>query len=356
MPLRAWWPFTPPFSVIQTSEYPLVGSYARGISSPFLRKKLVSRKVVLGAPGLKPKSSPKALAVAGRVLASSESESSPNDRSSSSDSKDASSDLGKSPTDQEDDTISNPLDNFVPYWPLTNGTILETPNLCREFLQAVRTPTEAARDASLSHRELSREGCTASVNALFSFIETHQRYAEGVLEKRELKRQVSELTKKCASLDSDKLTFQSAMNGNDSELTALHSELQMFKDAEKARVAGLEDTITSLGHDRRWLISTGMRQAFENVRNSDEFLDMLAGINSLADSVGFNAGLREGIRLGKVRKNPSDDPKYDSSAFSRLKELSKDFDNATFPMSTTIASMQEADLSAIQSFLVPSDP
>ncbi|KAD4982673.1 hypothetical protein E3N88_19344 [Mikania micrantha] len=277
-----------------------------GVSSPPRCKKLVSRKVGLGAPGLKPNTSPKAPAAAGRVMASTESESSSDDRSSSSNSKVASSSLGKSPTDKEDDTISNSLGTFVPDWPLTNGTILETPNLCREFLQAVRTPAEAARDASLSHRELSREGCTAAVNALFTFIETHQRYAEGVFAKRELKRKVSELTEKCASLE-------------------------------------------------RWLICTGMRQAFEKVRNSDEFLDMLAGINSLADSVGFNAGLREGIRLGKVGKSPSDDPKYDPSAFSRLKDLSDEFDSATFPVSDIIASMQEADLSAIQLFLAP-DP
>ncbi|KAD0377765.1 hypothetical protein E3N88_44356 [Mikania micrantha] len=333
------------------------GSVAKvgGVLSSPPCKKLVSRGVGLGAPGLKPNTSPKAPAAAGRVMASTESESSSDDRSSSSNSKVASSSLGKSLADQGDDTISNPLGTFVPDWPLTNGTILETPNLCREFLQAVRTPAEAARDASLSHRELSREGCTAAVNALFTFIETHQRYAEGVFAKRELKRKVSELTEKCASLESDKLAFQNALNGKDSEIAALRSELQTIKCAEEARVAGLEDVIASLRHDRRWLISSGMRQAFEKVRNSDEFLDMLAGINSLADSVGFNAGLREGIRLGKVGKSPSDDPKYDPSAFSRLKDLSDEFDRATFPVSDTIASMQEADLSAIQSFLAP-DP
>ncbi|KAD2393452.1 hypothetical protein E3N88_40429 [Mikania micrantha] len=71
------------------------------------------------------------------------------------------------------DAEVNHSDHFVPDWKLTNGVVLETPNLCREFMMGVRPPVEESRNASLSHRRLSNEGCTTGVSKPCSNIWRH---------------------------------------------------------------------------------------------------------------------------------------------------------------------------------------
>ncbi|KAD5802994.1 hypothetical protein E3N88_14354 [Mikania micrantha] len=301
------------------------------------RQKIVARKPPLGGPGLKPKTSgtPPQAAV-GRVFTSTDSDSSSSDSSDSSFSPDQTEggsgagcgvskvpSRGSSPEASRDVEV-NASDPFVPDWKLTNGTFLDTPSLCKEFMMSVRPPAEESRDMSLSHRRLSNEGCSAAINAFFSFIEIHQRYTEGVLENRDMKKRLAELQEKCTTLESNVATLQSDKEQSanlikDMEIKNLQTHTVMKDDLDKkARI------IESMTRDR---------------------------INSLADAVGFNAGLKEGVRLGKIGKGPGDDPKYDPSALSKLKELSDEFDDATFPVIATMSSMHGATLSEIQDFL-----
>ncbi|KAD7117183.1 hypothetical protein E3N88_04451 [Mikania micrantha] len=151
------------------------------------------------------------------------------------------------------------------------------------------------------------------------------------------------------SLQSDK--EQSAQLVKDMEIKNCQAQTVMYDDLNKkvkvienmtkdresvqARISVLESYVARHQDERHWLIATGMRNSFEKILNSDEFLDMLA----------------EGVRLGKMGKGPGDDPKYDPSALSKLKELSDEFDDATFPAMATIFSMHGASLSEIQEFL-----
>ncbi|KAD6119172.1 hypothetical protein E3N88_10443 [Mikania micrantha] len=76
------------------------------------------------------------------------------------------------------------------------------------------------------------------------------------------------------------------------------------RESDQVRISVLESSVARLQDERHWLIATGMQNSIEKVHNSDEFLDMFVGINSLADAVGFNSGLKEGVSLGKLGKGP----------------------------------------------------
>ncbi|KAD2393451.1 hypothetical protein E3N88_40428 [Mikania micrantha] len=302
-----------------------------GGPSPSRRKKVVARKPCLGGPGLKPKTSGAPPPVAAwRVFASTESDLT---TSVSSDSF-----LITKLRDAE----VNLSDPFVADRKLTNGTVLDTPNLCRAFMMGVRPPTEEPRGTSLSHRHLFNEGCTAAINAFFSFIKIHQRYTKGVLENRDLKKQLAELQEKYTTLELNVTSLQSDKSNQGNE--------NMTKDHEsdQARISALEGSVPRLQDESHWLIATGMRNSFEKVRNSDDFFHMHAGINSLANVVEFKASLKEGVCLGKMGKGPRDDPKHDPLSLSKLKELSDDFYDATFPMMANISSTHGALLSEIQ--------
>ncbi|KAD4180168.1 hypothetical protein E3N88_28759 [Mikania micrantha] len=199
------------------------------------------------------------------------------------------------------DVEVNPSDPFVPDWKLTNCTFLDTPNLCREFMMSVRPPAEESQDMSLSHRRLSNEGCSAAINAFFSFIEIHQRYTKGVFENRDLKKKLAELQGKYTTLESNVMSLQSDKEQStqlvkDMEIKNRHVQAvmqdglnkkvkvieNMIKDREsdQARISVPESNVARLQDERHWLISTGMRNSFEKVRNSDEFLDMLAAMST----------------------------------------------------------------------------
>ncbi|KAD7117184.1 hypothetical protein E3N88_04452 [Mikania micrantha] len=260
---------------------------------PSRRQKIVTRKPPLGGPGLKPKTSGTPTSAATRrVFTSTDSDSTSSATSDScfSPSKTegrsgAGRGVSKSPSrgsspEASRDVEVNPSDPFVPDWKLTNGTLLDTPNLFREFMMGVRPPAEESRDI----------------------------YMEGVLENRDLKKQLSSLQEKYTTLESNVMSLQF-----DKEQSA-----QLVKDMD--------------------------------IKNRQAQTVMQDDLNKKVKVI-ENMTKDQGVRLGKIGKEPGDDPKYDPSALSKLKELSNEFDDATFPAMATISSMHVASLSEIQEFL-----
>ncbi|KAD3337265.1 hypothetical protein E3N88_32785 [Mikania micrantha] len=284
------------------------------LGGPSHRKIIFARKPPLGGPGLKPKTSgTPPPATAGRVYTSTDSDSTSSASSDSSFSPSqteggsgAGRGVSKSPgrsssPEASPDVEVNPSDQFVPDWKLTNERMKEVVSTEAVFQQSpwvdISNTDQANIDGTLSKGQSAQ---------LVKDMEIKNRQAQTVMQ--------DDLNKKVKVIEN------------------------MTKDRES-------------DHARISVLKSNVAHSFEKVRNSDEFLDMLAGINSLADAVGFNAGLKEGVRLGKIGKGPGDDPKYNPSALYKLKELSDDFDDATFPAMATISSMHGVSLLEIQEFL-----
>ncbi|KAI3775015.1 hypothetical protein L1987_49583 [Smallanthus sonchifolius] len=228
---------------------------------------------------------------------------------------------------------------FVPNWSFHNGTLVESSEQCREFMYSARTPADRARYKNMSTQEVTDVGFSSAVCLLNSYASTNERLLDSVRANRDLKIDLSRAQEKRLELEAENQSLRGAF---DSERTVFTSQ-----------IATLRGEISRLENERSWLISTGMRQAFEKVRNSDEFLDMLGDLNSLADKVGYNGGLKEGVGLGKKGKRAQDSSQFHADALDRLRELSDKFDNCQFPMSASIASMVGSTIADIQAFLAP---
>jgi FtsZ-binding cell division protein ZapB len=252
--------------------------------------------------------------------------------------------------------------SFVPSWGLTNDAVLNTLYLCREFMYSTRTPAEVEAGARMSNKRLSNSSCQSAVDHFFHFIELHERFVENVNAKLKFKAQVDELREKESKLMSDNAELRkmvaelqhkcSSLEEEKKGYEALSSELEVSKE----QVLKLEADVSPLEGDRHWLISHGMGQAFEKIRNSDGFLDMLADVQSLADKVGFKAGIFAGMSIARTGKKPTDVSGYMDDALDQLQTLSHEFDRATFPVVGEIAAMSDRSLAEIQAFLAPPAP
>jgi transcription initiation factor TFIID subunit TAF12 len=173
---------------------------------------------------------------------------------------------------------------FVPNWGLTNGSIVDTPDSCRDFMYSVRTPAEVVDDAQMFNKRLSNSSCQSAVDHFFHFIELHERFVRNVNAKLNFKAQVAELREKKLKAVSDNVELQKVVAELQRRCASLEEEKKGYEilsselEASKARVLKLEGEVSHLEGDRTWLISHGMSQAFEKVRNSDEYLDMLCAI------------------------------------------------------------------------------
>jgi hypothetical protein len=251
---------------------------------------------------------------------------------------------------------------FVPDWNLSGDALLDTPDLCREFMYSSHTPAEVEEGARMSNRRLSDSSCQSAVDHFFHFIELHERFVENVNAKLKFKAQVDELLGKESKLVSDNAELQKTVTELQGKCLSLENEKKSYEtltgefEASKRQVLELEAEVSRLKDDRSWLISRGMGQAFEKIRNSDEFLDMLADVQSLADKVGFKAGISAGVSIAKTGKKPSDVSGYVDDALEQLQTLSEEFDRTTFPVANEIAAMTDRSLAEIQAFLAPPAP
>ncbi|KAI3829645.1 hypothetical protein L1987_03772 [Smallanthus sonchifolius] len=228
---------------------------------------------------------------------------------------------------------------FVPDWSFRVGNTVETPESCREFMFSARTPADRARYKKMSDKEVSNLGFSSAVSFFNSYTDTNERWLESLRVNRGLKKDLSRATARHLELETENQLLKS---GFENERNVFSSQISVLRD----EVARLES-------ERSWLISTGMQQAFEKVRSSDEFLDMLGDLNSLADKVGYNGGLKEGVGLGKKGKKAQDSNQFHADALEQLRELSDKFDSCQFPMSASISGMVSSTLADIQAFLAP---
>jgi hypothetical protein len=195
---------------------------------------------------------------------------------------------------------------FVPDWILKNDSIVDTPNTYREYMHSARTLAEVNYGANLSDKKLSNSSCVYAVNAFYHFIELHDQFVDHVRSNQMLKNQVTELQETESQVPADNSLLRKSVTDLQGKCSSLEKEIENGNSqaAElklmKARVLELESMVTCLEGERGWLISEGMARSFEKIRNGDKYLNMLAGVQSMANT--FVLGLMRVLDLLKLVK------------------------------------------------------
>jgi regulator of replication initiation timing len=187
--------------------------------------------------------------------------------------------LGKVPS------VSNDLNEveydadarFVPDWNLKNGTIVDTPRLCREYMHSARTPAEVNYGDELSEKKLSNASCVYAVNAFHHFIALHERFIDLSNGKKVMQDQLAELRETESRVLSENALLRKNLSDLQGKCSSLEKEVAKNKtqasdfEMAKSRVSELECLVDRLKSERSWLIAEGMPLMFEKVRNSDGY-------------------------------------------------------------------------------------